>query len=72
MAVPAHDTRDHDFAKQFGLPIKTVITADDQSTVPPSPLSLFFIHYHDATDRLAWYTSRRRTMKVSRSAARDG
>ncbi len=26
MAVPAHDTRDFDFAKRYGLPIKVVIT----------------------------------------------
>jgi len=28
MAVPAHDQRDFDFAKKFGLPVKTVIVAD--------------------------------------------
>ncbi|MFH1800031.1 MAG: leucine--tRNA ligase [Candidatus Omnitrophota bacterium] len=29
MAVPAHDTRDFEFAKQFGLDIKTVIIPDE-------------------------------------------
>jgi leucyl-tRNA synthetase len=28
MSVPAHDERDFEFAKQFGLPIKTVIQAE--------------------------------------------
>jgi leucyl-tRNA synthetase len=30
MAVPAHDQRDFDFARKFGLPIKVVITPDGQ------------------------------------------
>jgi len=30
MAVPAHDTRDFDFARQFGLPIKAVVAPTDQ------------------------------------------
>lgn len=30
MSVPAHDERDHDFAKKFGLPIKTVIEPSDE------------------------------------------
>ncbi|ELR15880.1 leucine-tRNA ligase [Acanthamoeba castellanii str. Neff] len=33
MAVPAHDTRDYEFAKQFDLPIKTVITPDQHTIV---------------------------------------
>ncbi len=34
MAVPAHDTRDFEFAKQFDLPIKTVIDPGDGSPLP--------------------------------------
>ena len=33
MAVPAHDERDHEFAKQYGLPIVQVIAPDDNTTV---------------------------------------
>ncbi|OGZ05114.1 MAG: leucine--tRNA ligase [Candidatus Lloydbacteria bacterium RIFCSPHIGHO2_01_FULL_49_22] len=32
MAVPAHDTRDYDFAKKFDLPIKAVIWNGDTAT----------------------------------------
>ena len=34
MAVPAHDERDFAFAKQFGLPIKEVISADAGAGAP--------------------------------------
>ncbi len=37
MAVPAHDTRDFEFAKQFGLPIIPVVDPGETTT---SPLSL--------------------------------
>lgn len=37
MAVPAHDTRDFEFAKKFGLEIKQVIAASDKE--PAAPLS---------------------------------
>ena len=33
MAVPAHDTRDFDFAKQFALPIKQVVAPGPNSSV---------------------------------------
>ncbi len=35
MAVPAHDQRDFDFAKKFGLPVKTVIVPDNCLTPQP-------------------------------------
>ena len=31
MAVPAHDQRDFEFARKFGLPIRVVVTSDGQS-----------------------------------------
>jgi leucyl-tRNA synthetase len=34
MAVPAHDTRDFDFARKFTLPVKIVIVPEDGSPAP--------------------------------------
>jgi len=37
MAVPAHDERDYDFAKRYGLPIKVVIVPDLSQPIPEDP-----------------------------------
>lgn len=37
MAVPAHDERDHDFAKSYGLPSKNVIQPETTSLPPTGP-----------------------------------
>ena len=37
MSVPAHDQRDFEFAKAYGLPIRTVILADGQEKAPEDP-----------------------------------
>ena len=34
MAVPAHDQRDFEFARKFGLPIRVVVTPDGQPVAP--------------------------------------
>lgn len=39
MAVPAHDTRDFDFAKQFSLPIKQVVAPGPNSSASPEEVS---------------------------------
>ena len=36
MAVPAHDQRDLDFARAFGLPVRVVVEADDRPAARPA------------------------------------
>ncbi|MCK8603266.1 leucine--tRNA ligase [Desulfoferrobacter suflitae] len=36
MAVPAHDQRDFEFARKYGLPIKVVIKPEDLTGIPPA------------------------------------
>lgn len=33
MAVPAHDSRDYDFALKHGIPVHWVVTPDDKSII---------------------------------------
>ncbi|MDO5309417.1 MAG: leucine--tRNA ligase [Planctomycetia bacterium] len=40
MAVPAHDTRDFEFAKQFDLPIRQVVKPDSSSSADPEKVAL--------------------------------
>jgi leucyl-tRNA synthetase len=42
MSVPAHDQRDFEFAKQFGLPIRTVIRAANGAAVDANELTEAF------------------------------
>ena len=52
MAVPAHDERDFDFARKFGLPIRRVIAGPEVSDADAStPLDVAYIA-HGATDRM--------------------
>ncbi len=52
MAVPAHDERDFDFAKKFGLPIRRVIAGPEISDADAeAPLEVAYIAHGDA-DRM--------------------
>lgn len=35
MGVPAHDQRDFEFARKYGLPVKVVISPKARSSTPP-------------------------------------
>lgn len=39
MAVPAHDSRDYDFARQFDLPVRQVVQPHAPSQEPPLPFT---------------------------------
>ncbi|HEX2164375.1 MAG TPA: leucine--tRNA ligase [Thermoanaerobaculia bacterium] len=39
MAVPAHDQRDFDFARRFGLPIRVVVAGEDGAVPDPAAMS---------------------------------
>ncbi|MET4568295.1 leucine--tRNA ligase [Rhodanobacter soli] len=59
MAVPGHDQRDFEFAHKYGLPIKQVIAAGDES--------------YDASTWQDWYSDKTRAdMRVVNSGAMDG
>ena len=39
MAVPAHDTRDHEFAQQYGLPVVQVVKGPEEEAEPQIPFT---------------------------------
>src|SRR5438132_12861778 len=50
MAVPAHDQRDFEFAKKFGLPIKVVVHPDPDLGGPHGGLSEAYVEYGRLVD----------------------
>jgi leucyl-tRNA synthetase len=67
MAVPAHDQRDFEFARMYGLPIRVVIQPDDPGAVPLEGDSLTEAWVGDgrlvnseAYDGLPWDEAKRR------------
>ncbi|MGE5625993.1 MAG: leucine--tRNA ligase [Bacillota bacterium] len=43
MAVPAHDERDFEFARKYGLPLKTVVRAVDGPALDPKAMTESFV-----------------------------
>src|SRR5438874_4075260 len=50
MAVPAHDQRDFEFAKKYGLPIKVVVRPDPDVAPTESRLSEAYVEYGKLVD----------------------
>ncbi len=86
MAVPAHDQRDYEFARKYGLPIKQVIRPADAATAACDLESAAFtdkgilinssefdgLHFQDAFDRIeAWLKQRNKGEKVVNFRLRD-
>ncbi len=54
MSVPAHDERDFEFARKFGLPIKTVIQAEPGNGVPSGEPDAAFSDYGYVVNSSDW------------------
>jgi len=74
MCVPAHDERDFDFAKKFGLAIPIVIQPNDGPPLTPDTLSAAFIEYGKLVNSGAYtgFTSDKAIEKMSADAEAHG
>ncbi len=72
MAVPAHDQRDFEFCKTYGLPIRTVIQPKEQKL--KEPLEEAFIEYGQLVDsgKYSGLTSEQAIEKMTRDAEAEG
>ena len=50
MSVPAHDERDYEFAKKYGLPIKTVIERTNENSSPRVSEGENFVEPHEISN----------------------
>jgi leucyl-tRNA synthetase len=60
MAVPAHDQRDHDFAKKFDLPIREVVTGGEDVQIEPYTGEGTIVNSHPDFDGLPSTEARER------------